>query len=99
MSALGSLVVKLALEYAEYTQGLDKSSQEALKFAKNAQTSFDKAGNSAKEFLGNVAGNVAGAIVSVVGLNSAFSRITESINILNSLDDAAQKTGSSIEKK
>ncbi|SNX59724.1 hypothetical protein SAMN06296273_1160 [Nitrosomonas ureae] len=97
MSALGSLVVKLALEYAEYTQGLDKSSQEALKFAKNAQTSFDKAGNSAKEFLGNVAGNVAGAIVSVVGLNSAFSRITESINILNSLDDAAQKTGSSIE--
>ncbi|MBY0499292.1 MAG: hypothetical protein K2P74_06750, partial [Nitrosomonas sp.] len=97
MSALGSLVVKLALEYAEYTQGLDKSSQEALKFAKNAQTSFDKAGNSAKEFLGNVAGNVAGAIVSVVGLNSAFSRITESINILNSLDDAAQKTGSSID--
>jgi len=97
MSALGSLVVKLALEYAEYTQWLDKSRQEALKFAKNAQTSFDKAGNSAKEFLGNVAGNVAGAIVSVVGLNSAFSRITESINILNSLDDAAQKTGSSIE--
>ena len=27
MSALGSLVVKLALEYAQYTGGLDKSEQ------------------------------------------------------------------------
>ncbi len=97
MSALGKLVVSLALNHAEYTQGLDRSSQEALKFAQNSQKSFDQAGQSAKEFLGNVAGNIGGAIVSVVGLNAAFSRVTESINILNSLDDAAQKTGSSIE--
>lgn len=97
MSALGKLVVSLALNHAEYTQGLDRSSQEALKFAQNSQKSFDQAGRSAKEFLGNVAGNIGGAIVSVVGLNAAFSRVTESINILNSLDDAAQKTGSSIE--
>lgn len=27
MSALGSLVVKLALEYAQFTQGLDKNEQ------------------------------------------------------------------------
>lgn len=97
MSALGKLVVSLALDHAQYTQGLDRSSQEALKFAQNSQKSFDQAGRSAKEFLGNVAGNIGGAIVSVVGLNAAFSRVTESINILNSLDDAAQKTGSSIE--
>lgn len=97
MSALGRLVVSLALDHAQYTQGLDRSSQEALKFAQNSQKSFDQAGRSAKEFLGNVAGNIGGAIVSVVGLNAAFSRVTESINILNSLDDAAQKTGSSIE--
>lgn len=97
MSALGSLVVKLALDYAEYTQGLDRTSQEALKFAQNSQKSFDQAGNSAKEFLGNVAGNVAGAIASVVGLNAAFAGVRESINILDSLDETAQKTGSSIE--
>lgn len=97
MSALGSLVVKLALDHAEYTQGLDRTSQEALKFAQNSQKSFDQAGNSAKEFLGNVAGNVAGAIASVVGLNAAFAGVRESINILDSLDEAAQKTGSSIE--
>lgn len=97
MSALGSLVVKLALDYAEYTQGLDRSSQEALKFAKGAQTSFDQAGRSAKEFMGNVAGNVAGAVASVVGLNAAFTGVRDSINVLESLDDAAQKTGSSVE--
>ena len=47
MSALGSLVVKLALEHAEYTQGLDRSSQAALKFAKGAQEKCDRAGRSA----------------------------------------------------
>lgn len=97
MSALGGLVVKLALDYAEYTQGLDRSSQEALKFAKNAQGSFDQASRSTKEFLTGVAGNVAGAVTSVVGLNAAFTRVRDSINVLESLDDAAQKTGSSVE--
>ena len=97
MSALGSLVVKLALDYAEYTQGLDRSSQEALKFSKQSQDAFDKAGRSTKEFLSNTAANVGGAIASVVGLNAAFTQIRDSINILDSLDDAAQKTGSSIE--
>lgn len=97
MSALGKLVVSLALNHAEYTQGLDRSSQEALKFAQNSQKSFDQASNSAKEFLGNVAGNVAGAIASVVGLNAAFNSVRDSINILDSLDEAAEKTGSTIE--
>jgi len=97
MSALGSLVVKLALDYAEYTQGLDRSSQDALKFAKNAQGTFDQASRSSKEFLANVAGNVAGAITSVIGLNAAFTGVRDSINVLESLDDAAQKTGSSVE--
>lgn len=96
MSALGSLVVKLALDHAEYTQGLDRTSQEALKFAKNAQGTFDQAGNSAKEFLGNVAAGAAGAIASFVGIDAAITRTSNAINVLASLDDAAQKTGSSI---
>ena len=97
MSALGSLVVKLALEHAEYTQGLDRSSQEALKFAKGAQENFDRAGRSAKDFLTGIAGNVAGAITAVVGINASISKIGESINMLDRLDEATEKTGSSFE--
>lgn len=97
MSALGSLVVKLALDHAEYTQGLDRTSQEALKFAKRTQDNFDQAASSTKEFLGSVALNVAGAITSVVGLNAAFTQTNQSINVLARLDDAAQKTGSTIQ--
>ena len=97
MSALGSLVVKLALDHAEYTQGIDRTSQEALKFAKNVQGNFDQAGESTKQFLSNVATGAAGAIASVVGLNAAFTKINDSILSLDRLDEAAQKTGSSIQ--
>lgn len=96
MSALGSLVVKLALDHAEYTQGIDRTSQEALKFAKNVQGNFDQAGESTKQFLSNVTANVAGAITSVIGLNAAFSKIDQSIQSLDRLDEASQKTGSTI---
>ncbi|AEJ02169.1 tail tape measure protein TP901 core region [Nitrosomonas sp. Is79A3] len=97
MSALGSLVVKLALDHAEYTQGLDRSSQEALKFAQNSQKSFDQAEQSAKEFFGNVAAGAVGVVTSIVGIDAVITRTKQNIDILASLDDAAQKTGSSVE--
>lgn len=96
MSALGSLVVKLALEHAEYTQGLDKSSQEALKFAKNWQDSFDRAGTKAKEFMIGIAAGAAGAVASVVGIQQSIQKVGDSINLLASINDAAEKTGSSV---
>lgn len=97
MSALGKLVVSLALDHAQYTQGLDRSSQEALKFAQNSQKSFDQAEQSAKEFFGNVATGAVGVITSIVGIDAAITRTKQNIDILASLDDAAQKTGSSVE--
>lgn len=97
MSALGKLVVSLALNHAEYTQGLDRSSQEALKFAQNSQKSFDQAEQSAKEFFSGVAAGAVGVIGSIVGIDAAITRTKQNIDILASLDDAAQKTGSSVE--
>lgn len=97
MSALGKLVVSLALNHAEYTQGLDRSSQEALKFAQNSQRSFDQAEQSAKEFFGNVAAGAVGVVTSIIGIDAAISRTRQNIDVLASLDDAAQKTGSSVE--
>lgn len=97
MSALGSLVVRLALEYAEYTKGLDKSSQEALKFGKNVQTSFDNATSSTKEFFIGVASGAVAAGAAFVSVRTAIDGLTNSIDTLEKLDEMAQKTGSSVE--
>lgn len=97
MSALGSLVVKLALEHAEYVQGLDKSEQAALKFAQNAQKNFDQAANSVQGFLTDTAKNVAGAVVAFSGITSAIGNTQKAIDILDSLDESAQRTGSRVE--
>ena len=82
MSALGSLVVKLALEHAEYVQGLDKSEQAALKFALNAQKNFDQAANSVQGFLTDTAKNVAGAVVAFSGITSAIGNTQKSLIFL-----------------
>lgn len=93
MAALGSLVVKLALEHAEYVKGLDKSSQEALKFAKNTQKSFDDFAASGKSALLGLASNAVPAIAAVTSVGAAISTLNKSINELAFLDDFSQKTG------
>ncbi|NML62271.1 DUF4214 domain-containing protein [Massilia sp. RP-1-19] len=97
MSALGSLVVKLALEYAEYTKGLEKSDQASLKFAKNAQRHFDEAGKATTDFLSNVAKSAAGAVAAFFTVDAMIGQLKSSIDTLANLDDMAQKTGSSVE--
>jgi hypothetical protein len=97
MSALGSLVVKLALEYAQYTQGLNKSEQDALKFAQNVQKGFDQASAKADEAIGKVVKKVAGFAAAVVGVNAVMDQLNHSIDTLGKLDDMAQKTGSTVE--
>jgi hypothetical protein len=97
MSALGSLVVKLALEYAEYTRGMDKSGQEALKFAKRQQDALDRAGRATDEFFDKTARRVAGAVAAYVGVSKVIEGLTSSINDLGAVDDLSQKTGSAAE--
>lgn len=97
MSALGSLVVKLALDHAEYTQGLDRTSQAALKFAQNSQRNFDEAAQTVKQFFSGFAIGAAGVVASFASIDSVITRTKSQIDILASLDDAAQKTGSRIE--
>lgn len=96
-SALGSLVVKLALDYAEYTKGLDKSDQASLKFAQQAQQRFDSIGKTTRQFFMGFASGALGVAAGVIGINAAFTRLNQSIDVLAKLDDTAQKTGSSIQ--
>lgn len=93
MSALGSLVVNLSLEYAAYTKGLDKSSQEALKFASKSQKAFDNASNA----LGTMVKGVLAAGTAYLTMSKGIEAVNESINGLAALDDLSQKTGSSVE--
>jgi hypothetical protein len=97
MSALGSLVVRLALEYAEYTQGLDRSEQRALDFAQRAQQHFDNASRAGRDFLSGMATSAVGAVAAMVSVGAAIQAVSRSIDDLAALDDLAQKTGASVE--
>lgn len=80
MSALGSLIVKLALEYAEYTKALDKTEQETMARAKKMQDSFDALGEGVKGKLTAVAGAVAGmfAVGNITAaIDSTLTRMEE----------------------
>jgi hypothetical protein len=97
MAALGALVVQLSLNYAEYTKGLDKSDQAALKFAQNTQKSFDAAAASTKEFFVGMATGAVSAAAAFVSIRTAIDSVTNAISTLADLNDMAQKTGSSVE--
>ena len=80
MSALGSLVVKLALEYAQFSQGLQSSEQEVKQHAKRVQDAYANmaAGVSARmdSLKGSILAAIGGAI-SVVGITSAIAKIKQ----------------------
>ena len=97
MSALGSLIVKLALEHAEYTQGLDKSSQQALKYGQSIQRSFDQAEAKVSQHFTNTIRGAAAATAAYLGISSAVDAFNNSVNDLAALDDLAQKTGGTVE--
>ncbi len=97
MSALGSLVVKLALNHAEYTQGLSKTSQSSLKFAQNSQRAFDRAERAAKRAFRNVALGAAGMVASFVGVNASLSKVKGIIDAQDQIGKLSQKTGLAVE--
>lgn len=105
MSALGSLVVSLALEDAEYTQGLNRAEQASHNFSQRAQQYLDtssKAGVECMRSMVKGAFSAAGAVASVAGAieslsSSAFEALNHAVKSMAALDDLTQKTGSSVE--
>lgn len=73
MSALGSLVVKLSLDHAEYTKGLDRNSQEALKFAQRTQRTFDNAAGNVKSFAVRSIAQVGAFVGALAGINASLT--------------------------
>jgi hypothetical protein len=93
MSALGSLVVKLALEYAQYTQGLNKSEQETLAHAKRVQDAFDGIQNK----VNSVARNVGATLVAGLGAAAFASIIGNAVRSGEALHDLSIQTGATVE--
>lgn len=93
MSALGSLVVKLGLDYAQYTGGLDKSEQAALAASKKIQDTFDNM----KAKVAATAGAVAGGLAAGFTIAAFKSIISGSIETGAALDDLRMQTGSTVE--
>lgn len=93
MSALGSLIVKLALEYAEYSKGLDKGEQEALAFAKKTQGHVDNLVSGVRDAVGNAAAMLAGAFA----MGSVVGGVRDAIAAMAELDRASQQVGMSTE--
>ncbi len=89
MSALGSLVVKLALQHAEFTGGLDKSEQAALAASKRIQDTFD----GMKSRIANTAGAIAGGLAAGFTVAAFKNIIQGSIDTGAALDDLRQQTG------
>ncbi len=90
MSALGKLVVSLALEHAQFTKGLDKSSQEALKFAKNTQDSFDRAQSAVTGSLKNMAAGLSGPFAALLSVNAFAGFVTSSLKAADAINDVAK---------
>src|SRR5262245_8179541 len=93
MSALGSLVVRLSLAHAEYTQGLDRASQDSLRFAKNVQDGMDKAKRSASDFLGGVVSGAVGAVATLLSVGAVVHQVSSAIDRLDALNDLSARIG------
>lgn len=94
MAALGSLVVKLGLEYAQFTGGLDKSEQAALAASKKVQDTLD----GIKHKAANVAGAIAGSLVAAFTVGAFKNFIGQAINAADEMSKMAQKTGIAVEE-
>lgn len=93
MSALGSLIVKLGLEYAEYTSGLSKTEQAALATAKKVQDTFDGLQQKVATTVGAIAGGLAAGFAV-----SAFKNLLSGVIETGArLDDLRMQTGETVE--
>jgi hypothetical protein len=84
-ASLGSLVVSLGLDAAEFTRGLTKSEREAQRSMKQIEKDFAD--------MGKAIGIAAAAAATAAGV--MFSQV---VNAAAGLDDLAEKTGASVEE-
>lgn len=98
MSALGNLVVSLIMETAAFTKGIDKSTNEAQKFAKEMDQKVNKAIQTAAGNMKSFAGNALGAIGAVTTVAAAFSKLDNTFQRLDAAVKQSQSLGIPIQQ-
>lgn len=93
MAALGSLVVKLALDYAQYTSGLSKSEQDSVAFAKRVQDQVDQL----KTRVATTVGSVAGLLAAGLSINAFKGLLEGVVASAAGLEDLATQAGTTVE--
>ncbi|WOI43788.1 hypothetical protein [Acidovorax sp. BLS4] len=93
MSALGSLVVSLGLDYAQFTGGMDKSEQAALAASKRIQDTMD----GLKTSLATTAGAIAGGLAAGFTISAFKGLLSGAIETGAALDDLRMQTGATVE--
>lgn len=93
MGALGNLVVSLALDTADFTRSIDRSSHEAQKFAQNIEKSMNRAVQTATEGLKGFALGALGAVGAVTTVAAAISKLNDTFNQMDALSKNSQKFG------
>lgn len=97
MSALGSLVVKLALEYAQFTAGSDEAQKRADALAKGVQDRMDGMAATVKSAAAGVAGGLAAAFT-IGAVDQLLKDVTASQTALKDLSHMAGMTVEGLSK-
>lgn len=93
-------MVRLALQYAEFSRGVKASEQEALAFGKSVQDITDKVGGAFEGAGKKVVGALGGMAAAYVGIKSidAFKNLVDgTISAAAGLKDFSEQTGASVE--
>lgn len=95
--ALGKLVVDLSLEYASYTQGLDKASYQAEQFEKNVRKKIDSAVSGVGNSLKGLAIGAAAGVGAALSVDAAFSKLSNTFQELDRTAKSAAQLGILVE--
>jgi hypothetical protein len=93
MSALGNYLVSISLDNAGFTSGVNRTEKDTLRLAAVTQSAMDKMERSVGSYINRIVG-IGAAYLSI---NSVYASINKQVDSLAQLDDAAQKTGASVE--
>ena len=98
MSALGNLVVSIAMDTLEFTKGVDKSSYEAQKFAADLDRTMNRSIKTATEGIKGFATGALGAIGAVTSVSAAMSKLNNTFLQLDKAAKDSQRFGIAIEE-
>lgn len=98
MSALGTLVVSIAMDTLEFSKGIDKGSYEAQKFAKELDQKLNRSIRTVTDGFKGFALGALGAVGAVATVSAALSKLNTSFQTLDKAAKDSQRFGIPIEQ-